>query len=90
MWIEATVAFAADAAQLAHEEDAAEEVRPDFHAIETPFVPLGADADEGGCLRRSFRSGRMRTREAASAKSGSWMGYGEGVLRGLGMMTRKV
>jgi hypothetical protein len=51
MGIEPAAAFGADAAPLAHEKGAAEEVRPDLHAVEAPLVTVGSDADEGGFFR---------------------------------------
>jgi hypothetical protein len=40
--IEADAAGGADPAPLASEERAAEQVGPDRHVIEAPFVPFGA------------------------------------------------
>ncbi len=51
MGIEPAAAFGANAAPLAHEQGAAEEVRPDLHAVEAPLVAVGSDADEGGFFR---------------------------------------
>ena len=45
--IEADAALGADAAPLAGEQRAAEQVGPDRQAVEAPFVALGPDAGEG-------------------------------------------
>ena len=49
--VEAAAACGADAAPLAHEEGAAEQVGPDFQAVVAPFVAFGAHADQGGGVR---------------------------------------
>ena len=46
--VEAAAALGSDAAPLADEEGAAEEVGPDFHAVVAPFAVFGPDADERG------------------------------------------
>ena len=51
MRIEPAAAFGADAAPLAEQQGAAEQVGPDLHAVEAPFVALGADADQRGGFR---------------------------------------
>jgi hypothetical protein len=48
--IEADVALGADAAPLASEERAAEQVGPDCQAVVAPFVAFGTDASEGGLV----------------------------------------
>ena len=45
--VEAAAAMGADAAPVADEEGAAEQVGPDVEAVEVPFVAFGADADQG-------------------------------------------
>ena len=60
MGIEADAALGADAAPLAGQQRAAEQVGPDRHAVEAPFVLLRPDAGE----------------DPLSGKSGSWVGAG--------------
>jgi len=48
--IEADSALGADAAPLAGEQGAAEQVEPDGDGIVAPLVALGADADKGGLV----------------------------------------
>src|SRR5215213_11995809 len=48
MRIETTAAFGADAVPLAEQEGTAEQIGPNFHAVEAPLVPFGPDADQGG------------------------------------------
>ena len=77
MRIEPAAAFGADAAPLAEQQGAAEQVGPDLHAVEAPLVALRA-----GCALS----------EAASANSGSCTGTGRagrGLAR-LGMFSREV
>ena len=50
MGIEADAALGADAAPLAGEECAAEQVGPDCQAVVAPLVALGADAGQCGLI----------------------------------------
>jgi hypothetical protein len=69
-------ALRADAAPVADEEGAAEQVGPDFDAVVAKLVALGADAHKRGGFR----------------ERGSWMGIGRagGLERRLGMVSREV
>jgi hypothetical protein len=64
--IEADVALGADAAPLAGEERAAEQVGPDCQAVVAPFVAFGTDA----------------SRAAWSGNSRSWIGAAIGQIPG--------
>jgi hypothetical protein len=55
MRIKAQAAFGADAAPLAKQQGAAEQIRPDFETIEPPFVVLWPDADKGGHFLKEWK-----------------------------------
>ena len=74
--IEPAAAFGADAAPLAGEQGAAEQVGPDLQPVEAPFVPLGPDTDQAGGLRKQRQLDR-----------GGWTGP---VLRRLGINSREL
>ena len=74
--VEAEVAFGSDAAPVAGEEGAAEEVGPDGEVVEAPFIALGSDADEAGVVGEE---GELVGR-----------GHGEGLSGGLGFIRREV
>ncbi len=79
---EPAATFGADAAPLTHEKGAAEEVRPDLHAVEAPLVAVGSDAEEGGFFREEreldgLRAGwfarfRHDDRESVTPFNGGW------------------
>jgi hypothetical protein len=46
VWVEPAATFGADAAPLAQQQGAAEQVGPDFHAVIAPHVELGPNAGE--------------------------------------------
>ena len=50
MGIETEAALGSDAAPVAGEEGAAEEVGPDGETVEAPFVAFGTDAGEMGVV----------------------------------------
>ena len=60
MRIQPSAAFGADAAPLAEQQGAAEQVGPDLHAVEAPFVALGADAAQRGGLGEQRQLDRRR------------------------------
>jgi hypothetical protein len=60
MWIEPAMACGADAAPLADQEGAAEQIGPDFHPGIAPFVQRRADADERGRFGKQHQLGRRR------------------------------
>ena len=70
MWIEAAPAFGADAAPLAEQQGAAEQIGPDLHAVEAPFVALRPDADQRGGVREQRQLDRHGTR--GSGVSSVW------------------
>ena len=58
MRIQPSPAFGADAAPLAKQQGAAEQVGPDLHPVEAPFVMLRTDADQRGGLREQRQLNR--------------------------------
>jgi hypothetical protein len=50
MGVETAAVVGADAAPLSEEEGVAEEIRPDLHPVEAPFVLLRADAGKGDAI----------------------------------------
>ena len=63
MRIQPAAAFGADAAPLAEQQGAAEQVGPDLHPVEAPLVMLGADADQRGGFREQRQLNRDGRRE---------------------------
>jgi hypothetical protein len=57
--IEAHVALGADVARPAREQGAAEQAGSDFHPIETPLIPLRADAGEAGLTGEEGKLDRL-------------------------------
>jgi len=64
MRIQPSPAFGADAAPLAEQQGAAEQVGPDLHPVEAPLVALGVDADQRGSLREQRQLNRDGRRES--------------------------
>ena len=64
MRIQPPVAFGADAAPLAKQQGAAEQVGPDLHPVEALLVALGTDADQRGGLREQRQLNRHGRRES--------------------------
>ena len=64
MRIQPAAAFGADAAPLAEQQGAAEQVGPDLHPVEAPLVALGVDADQRGGLREQRQLNRDGRRES--------------------------
>ena len=60
MGIEPAAAFGADAAPLADQQSAAEQVGPDLQAVEAPFVEFRPDADQRGGLGEQRQLDRAR------------------------------
>ena len=58
---EASAAFSADAAPVADQQGAAEQVGPDVQPVVAELVALGADADQRGAVREQ----RIRAPTAA-------------------------
>ena len=61
MRIQPAPSLGADAAPLAEQECAAEQVWPDLHAIEAPFIAFGADAAQRGSVGEQRQLDRRRT-----------------------------
>ena len=74
MGIEAAATLGADAAPLAEQQSAAEQVGPDFQAVVAPLIALR----------------RMRASEAASANSGTGTGRAGRSSACLGMFPREM
>ena len=68
--IEAVAALGADAAPLAQQQSAAEQVGPDLHAVVAELVTLGANADQGGGFREERQLDGDRAFRAEFAASG--------------------
>jgi len=64
MRIQPSPAFGADAAPLAEQQGAAEQVGLDLHPVEPPLVALGADADQRGGFREKRQLNRDGRRES--------------------------
>jgi hypothetical protein len=64
MRIQPSPAFGADAAPLAEQQGAAEQVGPDLHPVEAPLVALGADPDQRGGLGEQRQLNRDGWRES--------------------------
>jgi hypothetical protein len=81
MWIEPARAFGADAAPLADQEGAAEQIGPDLHPVVAPFVQRRADADERGRFGKQRQLGRRRPdggRHGAGGEAGGRSTGGRG------------
>lgn len=82
--VEAATALGTDAAPVAREEGASEQVGPDFEAVVAPFVALGTDADQGGLIgeeRQLDRLGHRALRRVGQDSPGSvslWRALYEG------------
>jgi hypothetical protein len=74
--IEPAATFGAEAAPLAGEQGATEQVGPDLEAIEAPFITVGPDSNQGG----RFREERQLIGD----------GRAGAVLRRLGMNSREM
>ena len=70
MWIEAAPTFGSDAAPLAQQQGAPEQIGPDLHPVEAPFVALRPDADQRGGFREQRQLDRHGARERGV--SGVW------------------
>lgn len=68
MRIEPAAALGADAAPLAQQQGAAEQVGPDFHPVEPPFVLVRPDAGEAGLVGKEGELQRF----GHEACSGHW------------------
>jgi hypothetical protein len=73
-------AFGADAALLTEQEGAAEQVGPDFHAVEAPLVLFGTDraGAEWRCLGINSRKVYHVRQGCTSEKGGCGFGWGAG------------
>jgi hypothetical protein len=78
MRIEADAALGADTAPLAGEQRAAEQVGPDRHAVEPPFVAVGADTGQGHRLGEERELDRVSVHDQCRAcgfdGQGAWHG----------------
>jgi hypothetical protein len=68
MRIEPAMAFRAEAAPLAEQQGMAEQVGPDFHVIEAPFVPVPAGRGSATLFHRTAAAGP----DGQDAISGVW------------------
>jgi hypothetical protein len=71
VWIEAAAPFSANAAPLAEQQGASEQIGPNLHAVEAPFVALRPDADQ----RSGFREQRQLDRQGARSSAFLTLGH---------------
>lgn len=76
--VEAYTALRSDTAPMAHEKGTAEQVRPDLHPVEPPFIALGPNAGERRTLREERQLDQCRTTsefcKTCHASSLTWSG----------------
>ena len=70
--IEADAALGADAAPLAGQQRAAEQVGPDRHAVEPPFVAVGPDAGQGHRLGEERELDRFSVHDRPAVRRKRW------------------